>query len=401
MRHNKLSSVVRIVVLLAGTAGLTACSGTPAVETAPAPPVGATAGPMLVRIDVRIDGAVMLDGASQGLAATGTFDDGSSADLTDLVTWSSLDATVATIDAGKAKLIATGPGTTTITATLGNISGSGTVTITAALRSIVVSPGLTRIAPCGSRQLAAVASFSDGTQRDVTALADWSTSDGAVATVAGSDGTPGLVTASSAGAVTISAKWGGAAGSLTLTADPTVPKMIAVSPTNLTVRAGDSIGFTTTATYCDESTQDVTMASTWISSSPEVATITDVEAGMHVANATRAGTTFISAQLDGLSDAIELQVMPPTLRSIFIDMPGGDDSNTTVVVGSSTALTATAEYNDGSTQDVTAAVTWSSSDPATATVSSAGVVTAIAPGEVTITLAMDGHYGSFALTVTQ
>ena len=48
---------------------------------------------------------------------------------------------------------------------------------------------------------------------------------------------------------------------------------------------------------------------------------------------------------------------------------------------------------------MTAAVSWSSSAPATATVSPDGVVSALAPGEVTIMVAMDGHFGSLALTV--
>lgn len=389
-------------MLLGGAAWLPACAPTPPVETSPAPPAPPVAPPTsaLLRIDVRVGAPLMADGASQPLTATGTFDDGATADLTDLVAWSSSDDTVATVDAANASLIATGPGTATVTATLGAIHGSATVSITAALRSIVVSPGATRIAPCRSRQLAAIASFSDGTQRDVTALAHWSSSDATVATVSADGGAPGLLVAFGAGPVTISAQWNGTAGSLAVVADPTVAKTVAVSPTNLTVTAGDSIGFTVTATYCDQSTADVTMAAAWSSSSPEVATITDVEAGMHVANATSAGMTVISAQLDDVSDAIELQVAPPTLRSIFVDLPTGDASDPTLATGASMSLTATAEYSDGSSRDVTTSVGWSSSDPSTATVSSDGVVTALAPGEVTIMVAMNGHFGSVALSVT-
>ena len=45
---------------------------------------------------------------------------------------------------------------------------------------------------------------------------------------------------------------------------------------------------------------------------------------------------------------------------------------------------ATATMSDGTTQDVTSQAVWSSSDPADATVSATGVVTAVAPGPVSV-----------------
>jgi uncharacterized protein YjdB len=48
-------------------------------------------------------------------------------------------------------------------------------------------------------------------------------------------------------------------------------------------------------------------------------------------------------------------------------------------------LMATATYYDGTSFDVTEQVTWSSSDPSVATISKTGLITAIAPGTVTIT----------------
>src|SRR4029079_17990573 len=46
------------------------------------------------------------------------------------------------------------------------------------------------------------------------------------------------------------------------------------------------------------------------------------------------------------------------------------------------------------------AVTWSSSDQAKATVSSSGVVTAVATGQATISAASEGKVGSATVTVT-
>jgi uncharacterized protein YjdB len=59
-------------------------------------------------------------------------------------------------------------------------------------------------------------------------------------------------------------------------------------------------------------------------------------------------------------------------------------SGTAPVVGGTSQFTATATMAGGATQDVTSQATWQSSNTAVATVSSAGVVTGIAPGSVTV-----------------
>jgi trimeric autotransporter adhesin len=55
---------------------------------------------------------------------------------------------------------------------------------------------------------------------------------------------------------------------------------------------------------------------------------------------------------------------------------------------------------NGSASDVTASSTWTSSNPAIATVSAAGVVTAVAAGNTTITAASGNVQGSTTLNVT-
>jgi hypothetical protein len=70
----------------------------------------------------------VLTGISQQFTASGTYSDGSKQDLTGSVTWSSSQASVATISAGG---LATGvsAGTTTISATLAGVSGSTVLTV--------------------------------------------------------------------------------------------------------------------------------------------------------------------------------------------------------------------------------------------------------------------------------
>lgn len=70
-----------------------------------------------------------------------------------------------------------------------------------------------------------------------------------------------------------------------------------------------------------------------------------------------------------------------------------------VLVDEIGALTATATFDDTSTQDVTATASWGSSDPTTATVS-AGFVTGVAAGSATITATYNGQSDDCAVTVT-
>ncbi len=80
----------------------------------------------------------------------------------------------------------------------------------------------------------------------------------------------------------------------------------------------------------------------------------------------------------------------PVLQSLAIT-----PASLPLTVGEIGALVATATYDDASTQDVTSACSWSSSDPAAATVSS-GFVTGIAAGTATVT----GSYGGMTDTST-
>jgi uncharacterized protein YjdB len=62
----------------------------------------------------------------------------------------------------------------------------------------------------------------------------------------------------------------------------------------------------------------------------------------------------------------------------------------TLEVGATGQFRATATLSDGTKQDVTAGSTWTSSATAIATVTSAGIVTALSPGLTTITATYQG-----------
>jgi uncharacterized protein YjdB len=68
-------------------------------------------------------------------------------------------------------------------------------------------------------------------------------------------------------------------------------------------------------------------------------------------------------------------------------------------VGGTLQLTATATYSDKSTKDVTSSATWESSDATIATVSSTGLLSALKPGNFTVTSMVAGTTGTMAFAV--
>ena len=166
---------------------------------------------------------------------------------------------------------------------------------------------------------------------------------------------------------------------------------IGVTPTNPSVVAGNQQQFTATGTYSDGSHQNITSSANWSSSDPSRATISS--GGMAIAMA--AGSTTIQAALGSITGSTTLTVMPPTLVSITVT-----PVNPMIAIGQQQQFTATGTYSDGSHQDLTASVIWTSSSPTVATISSAGLTTAIASGSTTIQATSGSISGSTSLTVT-
>lgn len=83
----------------------------------------------LVSIDVTPASASVGVGDSQQFTATGTYSDGTTPDITNQVTWSTFDPSIATIsNSGLATGVATG--NTSVTAALGSIEGSASLSVT-------------------------------------------------------------------------------------------------------------------------------------------------------------------------------------------------------------------------------------------------------------------------------
>lgn len=153
-------------------------------------------------------------GSVQQFTATGTYSDGSTADVTSAVAWSTADPTVATIDAS-GQLTSVNQGRTTVTATMGAVTASTTVTIgPKTLVSVVVAPNNANVAPGATQQFIARGTFADGTTADLTTAGTWASSNTSTGTI----GTrTGLARARKNGTTTITFAQGSISATATLT----------------------------------------------------------------------------------------------------------------------------------------------------------------------------------------
>jgi len=357
----------------------------------------------LVSIDVTPANPSIADGLTDALQATGVYTDHSTHDLTNSVTWSSSVIGVASVSnaSGSNGLASTlSPGSTTITATFAGVSGSTRLTVTAAsLVSLGVTPVNPSIAKGLKSQFTAIGTYTDNSTQVLTAQVVWSSSDSTVTTVSNASGYEGLGTALTPGSVTISATLGGTTASTVLTVTPATLVSIGVTPANPSIANGLTSQFIATGLYTDNSTQNLTASVAWTSSDSTVASISNASASHGLAATVSPGSVTITAASGSVSGSTGLTVTPAALVSIAL-IP----ADPSIANGTKQQFAATGTYTDTSTHDVTATVTWSSSDTTVATISNAsgsnGLASSIGQGTATITAALGAISGSTGLTVT-
>jgi uncharacterized protein YjdB len=323
---------------------------------------------------------------TQQLTATGTYGDGSSRDLTAVVTWSSSTIANATVDVtGLVKGIAAG--SATITATLGSVSQSSSVTITApSITSISVTPEDVTLAIGIGQQFTASAIYSDGSIQDLVSGVTWASSTTSVATIDNN----GLASILAAGTTTITATVGSFTDSTTITVVPAHLTSITLSPATVSMAAGTQQQFTATGNFDDGSTQVLTSGQ-WSSSALSVLSMDANGLGVAVGP----GTTTVTVTSGTISGTASVTVTNAMLVSLAIA-----PLNSSMPAGAIKQFAATGTFSDNSTQDMTKSVLWSSSNPVVASINDVGTVTSFTAGSTTIVAAWGAITQSTTLTVS-
>jgi hypothetical protein len=331
--------------------------------------------------------------------ATLILSNGTTRNVTGQTTWSSSNPMVATIGrTGRATPVA--PGTTTIGASYMGLTASTTLTVTDA---VVTSIQLTPIAPTmpiGTvTQFNATAIMSDGTTRNVTAMATFASDTPAVVGITTGRGMRGRATAVAAGSALITATYMGFQDSTTVTVTDAVIVQISVSPVGLTLPVGARRQFTAQAIRSDGSSMNVTGMATWQSDAPGVAAVSTAGGTRGQVTGIGAGTASISATYMGVTGSVSVTVTPATLTQVQVT-----PFNPTLSLNTPLQFVATAIYSDGTNIAVTGLATWLSSDPNVAGISNAagsrGQATSLGKGSTKISATYMNVTGTATLTVT-
>jgi uncharacterized protein YjdB len=315
--------------------------------------------------------AIALDAGQNTLAGRG-------------MVWTTSNAGVATVD-GTGVVTGVGPGSATITATSEGKSDASSITISVgAIASVAVTPNPVNMVAGQKTQLASTA--RDGSGTIVTGKpVIWSSSNTAVANVSSS----GEVTAVSGGNATISATVEGVVGSTSVTVAKAPVGSVDVNPKTATITTGGQAVLT--ATVRDVNSDVVTdRAVAWTSSSPAVATVIN-----GTVTGVVPGTSTITATSEGKSSSATITVTLVPVGSVSV-------SPTSLALTTGQTGTLSATVTDANGAPITRPVNWSSSNTGVATVTSAGVVTAVAAGSATVTATEpnSNKSGSAAVTVT-
>lgn len=147
-------------------------------------------------------------GATQQLAVTATYSDGSTAAVTAQVTWTSSNNQIATVSSS-GLVTGVAAGSTSIRGTLDGVSATAAVSVVAkTVTAVAVTPNPASVSLGSTQQLTATATYQDQSTANVSSTVTWSPANPNVATVS----TAGLLTPAASGSTTVTATLSGVSG---------------------------------------------------------------------------------------------------------------------------------------------------------------------------------------------
>ncbi len=309
-------------------------------------------------------------GATQALTANVTAVGGAST----AVNWTSSNPAIASVS-GTGVVTGVAAGSASITATSAfdaSKSAFATITVVAtpAVVSVVITPLTANVVIGTPVTLNATVTVVNGASQAL----NWSTSNPAIATVSQA----GVLTGVTAGTVTVTATSvfdntkSSSIQATIVQPPPSVTSVVVTPSAPAAMVVGGTVALTATVTALNGASTAVN----WTTSNPGVATVSQSGqvTGVGVGSATITATSVFDGTKAGTA-SVTVNAAPGVTAVTLSNVP------TALIVGTTAQLNVVVSTVGGASD----AVTWTSSDPALASVSAGGQVTAIAPGSVTIT----------------
>ena len=294
----------------------------------------------------------------------------------DTVIWTSSDSSIVSVKNGEIKGLKVGKATITATTT-NKLKSSCIVTVNPInIKSIEFKSNEESILVGGKTTLALLINPENATNKTIT----WTSSDKSIATV-----NNGIVTGIKLGNVTITAKVGDKTAKATVhVISKEIPiQSISITPNGTSTVLNKPINLTAVITPSNATNKNVV----WSSSDTTIATVDN----NGLVNPKKIGSVNITAKVGSKSATVKVTVNPIKVTGVSLDK-----TSLSILVGSSSTLTATVSPSNATNKGVT----WKSSNTSIATVDQNGKVTAKTNGTAVITVTTkDGNYSKSA-TVT-
>ena len=300
------------------------------------------------------------------------------------VVWVSENEAIATVsESGVVTGVAAG--TTRVGANVEGTSAVLTITVTdRPVASVTVTPNIATVGVRATLDLVATTRDDQGAElpgREVR----WASGDTAIAVV----NSGGRVTGVRPGNVIVTAESEGKSDTAAVTVTAAPVGTVVISPAAASLTTGQSTQLTSVVR--DPSGGLLTdRIVVWSSTAEGTATVSSTG----LVTGVGAGSASVIATAEGVSDTATVTVVAVPVSAVVVS-----PASSSVIVGGTVQLAATPVNAQGAALPGRA-VTWATGDAAVATVNGNGVVTAVAPGTVTITATSEGKTGAATVTVS-
>lgn len=259
----------------------------------------------------------------------------------------------------------------------GSANNSGAQPPTSSVLTSIQITSVSATVPLGATQpLTAIGTYSDGHTHDLSDKVTWTSSAQNIATVS----TLGHITALALGSVVVTATLDSISSTLDLTVGPPALASIDISPSAPNTPPNTAAQLVAVGRYTDGTAREVNDLVTWSSSDQSKVTIS----ATGLATALITGSPTVTATVGTISGSATMTVSSAQVAQIAL-LPYQPVTG----IGVLQQFSVLGKFDDYSIHQLVSA-SWSSSNPAVASIDSTGLVTPLQPGASTITATLGG-----------